>query len=459
MRFRKSIRISKNLKLNPSKSGISATVGGRGISANVGAKGVYLNTSIPGTGLYDRKKIMSFDTPSRSASGVRTASGGRTASGTRIASGSRAVPGPRTASGRRAAAEALPQAITLALGPDGGEIIYDENGVQVTSLAVISKVKSTASYRQAHEQLMEQYIAEAGAATEAFVNIGQMSADVPSAKDYEKALDEPAPAEVLEPFTDPQPRLENVRTWLEAEARKNVQTLAVWNIDKKREEYVQARLMSIYDEECEAWEARKAAFEAQQREENAARREAWEQRREALRAGLDGGSDAVEAHIGAWLQSLELPIDFDVDYEYDEKTGTLLADMDLPELEHLPTQKLVEQSTGKLKNKDKTQKELRQEYAKCVLGLGMFCASHFFCVTPKMRRVLLSGYTQRRDPKTGDSRDEFIYSVVFEREPFEQPGYQTQEPERFLNRFKNRLLLTANGELKKIVPFEEGDLD
>ena len=174
---------------------------------------------------------------------------------------------------------------------------------------------------------------------------------------------------------------------------------------------------------------------------------------------MSAGRDEVEARIGAWLQGLELPIDFDVDYEYDEASGTLLADMDLPELEDLPTQKLVEQATGRLKNRDKTQKELKQEYIRCVFGLGMFCASHFFCITPRLRRVLLSGYTQRRDPKTGDPQDTFIYSVVFTREPFEQPGYQEEEPARFMNRFRNRMNIGANGDMKKIVPFGEDDLE
>ena len=60
MRFRKSITLFKGIKLNFSKSGVSLTVGGKGLSANVGQKGLFLNTSIPGTGLYDRRKIADF---------------------------------------------------------------------------------------------------------------------------------------------------------------------------------------------------------------------------------------------------------------------------------------------------------------------------------------------------------------------------------------------------------------
>lgn len=56
MRYRKSVKICKGVRVNFSKSGPSVTVGGRGCSVNFGNKGTYLNTGIPGTGFYDRKK-------------------------------------------------------------------------------------------------------------------------------------------------------------------------------------------------------------------------------------------------------------------------------------------------------------------------------------------------------------------------------------------------------------------
>lgn len=57
MKFRKRIKIAPGVNINLSKSGVSTTVGPRGASVNVGKKGAYLNTGIPGTGIYDRKKI------------------------------------------------------------------------------------------------------------------------------------------------------------------------------------------------------------------------------------------------------------------------------------------------------------------------------------------------------------------------------------------------------------------
>lgn len=57
MRFRKSIRLGKGIRLNLSKSGASVTLGGKGASVNIGNKGAYLNAGIPGTGLSERIKL------------------------------------------------------------------------------------------------------------------------------------------------------------------------------------------------------------------------------------------------------------------------------------------------------------------------------------------------------------------------------------------------------------------
>ena len=63
MRFRKRIKILPGVTLNISKSGVSTTVGVKGLSVNMNKTGTYLNTGLPGTGIYDRKKI-TVPTPS-----------------------------------------------------------------------------------------------------------------------------------------------------------------------------------------------------------------------------------------------------------------------------------------------------------------------------------------------------------------------------------------------------------
>ena len=56
-RFRKTIGIIPGVRLNLSKGGISASVGGKGATVNVGTKGVTGSVGLPGTGLSYRKSL------------------------------------------------------------------------------------------------------------------------------------------------------------------------------------------------------------------------------------------------------------------------------------------------------------------------------------------------------------------------------------------------------------------
>ena len=331
MRFRKSINIMKGVRLNFSKSGVSLTVGGKGISANLGGKGLFLNTSIPGTGLYDRKKLLDF--------------------------GGKKDEKPR-AGKEKPAEERVPDKVQLALDEDGEVRVFDMKGAPITSAAVLKKLKDTPEFQARRDALLQERLDAFNAATEAFVNIGALS---PAVK-------------------------------------------------------------------------KPGAF---------ARRES---------------DDAVEARIEKWLGALSLPIDFHVDFEYDGQAGILYADLDLPEIEHLPVQQLVLQSGGKLKEKDKSQKALKQEYARCVFGLGMFCAGSFFDLSSQLERALISAYTQRRNARTGEIENTYIYSVVYERDAFEKAGYQAEEPEAFACRFRNRMNKASDGALKAIVPYGPADI-
>jgi len=55
--YRKRIKIAPGVQLNLSKGGISTSIGPKGAKMTFGKTGTYLHTSIPGTGLYSRKKL------------------------------------------------------------------------------------------------------------------------------------------------------------------------------------------------------------------------------------------------------------------------------------------------------------------------------------------------------------------------------------------------------------------
>ncbi|RBA61313.1 hypothetical protein DQ403_04940 [Stutzerimonas zhaodongensis] len=50
-RFQKRITLAPGIRLNISKSGVSASFGPRGLSVTAGKRGTSLNLGLPGTGL------------------------------------------------------------------------------------------------------------------------------------------------------------------------------------------------------------------------------------------------------------------------------------------------------------------------------------------------------------------------------------------------------------------------
>lgn len=66
MRFRRRTKLFPGVWINFSKSGISTTIGPQGANLNFNRDGTFLNTGIPGTGLYDRKRVGAKPSNSRS---------------------------------------------------------------------------------------------------------------------------------------------------------------------------------------------------------------------------------------------------------------------------------------------------------------------------------------------------------------------------------------------------------
>ncbi|MBR5303091.1 MAG: DUF4236 domain-containing protein [Clostridia bacterium] len=173
-----------------------------------------------------------------------------------------------------------------------------------------------------------------------------------------------------------------------------------------------------------------------------------------------GALDAAKAEqdLEDWLAESEAPIEFSIQTEVLEEKGAIMIDLDLPEIEDMPQNMLSELADGTVKIKKKTKKQQYEDYRTCVFGLGEYVASHAFGVVPQAKKIVVSAYTQRRDEKTGDLLDVFIYSVVFEREAFTK-NYQEKDPYDFCGGLKSRFYVLASGVMKEIAPFEAADIE
>ncbi len=171
---------------------------------------------------------------------------------------------------------------------------------------------------------------------------------------------------------------------------------------------------------------------------------------------ISGEDDAVGDAVETWISSCKLPVEINVDYEWNQNDHVMYLDVDLPEIEDIPENEVVRLASGNLKEKKKTQATLKQEYANLVLGLAIFISANIFNVSPAIYNIVMSGYTQRRN-NAGEVNDEYVYSIKFTREIFENSVLANVNPMDFCMRFENRSNITSTMLMKKIQPYEIGE--
>lgn len=453
VRFRKSVKLGPGVKLNFSKRGISTTLGPRGCTTSFGKRGVYQNVGIPGTGLSYRTKI---------------AGGG---SGKRKTNKS-------TSNGSHKSAE-LPKAVRewqaytgkqnpgVALHMDEyGEITFrDESGIEITDPTLISIIKRTNQYKEQIAQLKVQQINEVAHKVQqmqqddaAFVEIYLQSPTVLKRPYYEAQLNRLEPMR-YEPkaFPTPMPTQETITTALSREADRNVKG-APWKLRKLREEYFNAHYQERFTAAMAQWQTEKDAFDRSEietaKQRNAEYQAEYELLKRSFEGALRGDADYIESAAEEWIAECELPVEIGTQFEYRENDHCLMVDLDLPEIEDLPTEVASQLANGNIKIKEKTQKALRAEYASCVFGLVIFVAANLFNTSPEIERITISGYTQRNN-KDGYAVNDYILSTRFVREKFYCLDYSAIDPEEFCQRFENRCKLTVTKIFKTIEPFEE----
>lgn len=176
------------------------------------------------------------------------------------------------------------------------------------------------------------------------------------------------------------------------------------------------------------------------------------QNKEQYQKLIDGDEDAIENIIAQFLQTLQLDYQTNVNYELEDHI--LFVDIDLPEIEMLEKTYPTLMQDGKLLYKEKSLTTLKQEYCDTVLSLPIYLAASFFNLSSYITEICISGYSQRRN-NLGDAIDDYIYSIRFTREIFENTDLQElSKPYNFIQRFTNRINYQINGNFKTIVPYE-----
>lgn len=228
-------------------------------------------------------------------------------------------------------------------------------------------------------------------------------------------------------------------------------------IKKKRQQYVDENLPVRIQQAQAEWELGRRAYEENvdsiEKAANEEYRRRFDEQIDYLKRIAAGEESFVIAAIDEWIAGCTLPVEINVNYEYIHDAGTVFLDVDLPEIEDLPTTEIVRLASGNIKERKKTQKELYAQYATLVFGLAVFIVSNIMDITPAITNVLISGYTQRRN-KSGDLQDTYIYSLKLARSMFEHMNLKDVNPVEFCMQAENRCNQTTTGLFKPIVPFD-----
>ena len=132
----------------------------------------------------------------------------------------------------------------------------------------------------------------------------------------------------------------------------------------------------------------------------------------------------------------------------------MIIKIDLPEYENFPQQFATQYANGRIDYKYKRQDEIYYDYRKCVFGLAVFVAGNIFNMIPKIDEMIVSGYSQRNDGN-GKIIDDYLYSIVFDRESLSMHKLNEEDPFKLCMSFKNRCECNDKNRLLSVEPFEQ----
>lgn len=211
------------------------------------------------------------------------------------------------------------------------------------------------------------------------------------------------------------------------------------------------RAEARYQEDLSAYRAAisewRAAEENQRVEQEAARA-----RHERWRNG-DGAAaqDRFETRLGAIGWPRETLV------SYQTSRAELQADVDLPELEEMPTETArVMKQELRVGMSVKGEEERRLDYATHVHSIGFRIAGEAFAAMPGLGSVLISGFSQRQSRATGRVEEEYLYSVRIERSGWERIDFSQLDQidaVEALTRFDLRRDMTRTGVFRPVRPF------
>jgi hypothetical protein len=199
-----------------------------------------------------------------------------------------------------------------------------------------------------------------------------------------------------------------------------------------------------------------AAAEAAYDKELADHQRAMDELRDLIENKIYSDVGAMEVHLENSLSDVQWPRETDVSFEIADGGASVVLDVDLPEIEHMPTKTAsVPQRGLKLSVKEISSTKVQKLYAAHVHGIVFRLVGEVFAALPSVKLVVVSGYSQRRGSADGQLRDEYLLSARVRREEWLAIDFAhvaSVDPVEALSNFEMRRDLQKSGALREIQP-------
>lgn len=353
-----------------------------------------MNAGIPGTGLYARERLGAA--PSR-----RTA----------------------TASPARVNGTAIPDGALVSVAEDG-QIKFVDSDRNPLPEQVANAIK-----RRHRDEVMGAISKMCERINGSIENVGRVHLDSPA----------PAPLAFTETeFDRPTPvRPQEVRpTFLQSLFRKQRERIAQQNVEGARR----------YAQELDEWKQAKQEHEA-----------AMAVRRRFIEHDIRVDPAAMEQHLETVLSAIEWPRETEVSFEVINAGTEIRLDVDLPEVEDMPTKTASIPTRGlKLNVKELPAAKVRKLYMDHIHGVVFRVIAETFAALQTVQTVWISGYSQRPDKGTGQIIDQYLISVRATRDAWGQIDFSNLvaiDVVEALARFDIRRSMTKSANLDAVEPF------
>ena len=130
----------------------------------------------------------------------------------------------------------------------------------------------------------------------------------------------------------------------------------------------------------------------------------------------------------------------------------------MPEIEDLPKQTAEFGAREKrLLIKDKSERQLREEYATHIHGVVLRIIGVVFALFPSFKQVIVSCYSQRLDKGTGHLADDYLLSVAADQDKYSELNFTSIDqidPIKSIERFELNRNMTATHIFKVVKPID-----